>query len=243
MNNKGDRFAGAIGEDYDDTFRLICPHLDQLEGSVADALQPIFDKCQTGDRPLVLDLGCGDGLTAKPILDRYSSAFIYALDNEKQMLSQFEDNLSQDAKRFKIVCEDALDYLQSVETGYFDAIGSCFVIHNWPDEYRLKVLDEIYRVLKSGGIFVNADKVAEPRPRHDEVFLKQLTLVIDTYSKAKRLDLLREWTVHYLEDNIPGVLWFESEAIKQLESRGFLSVARTFRYDLEATLVATKPES
>lgn len=241
-NNKMDkRFSGVIGEDYDCTFRPICPHLDQLEASVSDAIQPLFDK-SSGSNPLrVLDLGCGDGLTAKPILERFENVFLTALDCEQQMLSQFEINLAGYRSKFETIYQDAFSYLSSLPDASFDAIVSCFVLHNWKEEYRLQILKELFRVIRPGGIFVNADKIAEPRPRHDQVFLKQLTLVIDTYSKLNRYDLLREWVVHYLEDNIQGVLWFESEAIKQLSLFGFEDIRKTFRYDLEATLVARKP--
>ena len=123
-------------------------------------------------------------------------------------------------------------YLQSVEDHFFDAVSSCFVIHNWKDDYRLSVLREVYRVLKPGGIFANGDKIAEPRPRHDEVLLKQIALFVDAYTSVNRPDLLREWVVHYLEDNIPGVLWFESEAIKQLRSIGFCSVKNILSFTI-----------
>jgi len=234
------RFSGTIGEDYDETFKLICPHLEELEESVALGIISSLKDFESGKSLKILDLGAGDGLTSKPILQKIENIDLYAVDNEDLMLSQFEKNLSEYSSKVQIVCEDALVYLRQKEDHFFDAIGSCFVIHNWQQEYRLEVLKEIYRVLRPGGVFVNADKLAEPRPRHEEVFLKQLTLVIDEYTKVGRSDLMREWIVHYLEDNIPGVLWFESEAIDQLKSLGFSEIKNTFRCDLEATLVAVK---
>ncbi len=105
--------------------------------------------------------------------------------------------------------------------------------YHWRDKYRLEVLQEIYRVLSPHGVFVNGDKIAEPRPRHDEVLLEQIRLCIDAYAKENRPDLLRAWVVHYLEDNISGVLWFEAEAIEQLKQVGFKSVKKPFDVNLK----------
>ncbi len=235
------RFSGAIGEDYDATFPLICPHLDQLEQSVADAFLSLR-KSDPNRKLKILDLGSGDGLTAVPILNTITNIDLTALDNESKMLGHMEAKLGNTFQTSSInyVCEDALSYLQKCQEATFDCIGSCFVIHNMHEDYRRELIKEIYRVLKVNGIFANADKLAEPQPHHGQVFLKQLTLVIDAYTAANRPDLLREWVLHYLEDNIPGVVWFESDAIMDLKNAGFTSVSNTFRYDLEATLVAVK---
>jgi ubiquinone/menaquinone biosynthesis C-methylase UbiE len=239
--DKDGRFAGVIAEDYDATFRLICPHLDQLQQSVADALMPLRQRVL--DRNLkILDLGCGDGLTSRVMLKTIKGVDLVALDNEPQMILQIKENLgdSYGSSSIVFVLEDALSFLQKCEDASLDGIGSCFVLHNCHEDYRRKVLHEIYRVLKQSGVFVNADKLAQPQPLHGQTFLKQLTLVIDSYTAAGRLDLMREWIVHYLEDNIPGRLWFESDAVHDLKMAGFTTIENTFRYDLEATLVAVK---
>ena len=62
------RFSGVIADDYDATFRLVCPHLDQLEQSVADAFIPLRQGIQNRNLKL-LDIGSGDGLTSRVILD------------------------------------------------------------------------------------------------------------------------------------------------------------------------------
>ena len=38
------RFSGVLGDDYDETFRLICPHLDKLEASVGNSLVELYKK-------------------------------------------------------------------------------------------------------------------------------------------------------------------------------------------------------
>lgn len=236
------RFSGPIADDYDATFRLICPHLDELEQSVGNALLRLKDGVLT--RPLkILDLGCGDGLTSKVLLETLGSIELVALDNEPKMLEQAKQQLRGSPGARSVIYEeaDALEFLRRVQDGAFDGIGSCFVLHNFEDEYRREVLREIFRVLVPGGLFANADKVAEPQPQHGRIFLKQLTVIIDTYLGSGRPDLMREWVLHYLEDNIPGRLWIEADAIGDLGDAGFKEIEKTFRYDLEATLVARKP--
>ena len=238
---KDNRFAGAIGADYDETFKLICPHLDQLEQSVADGLLTLRDVVR--DRNLrVLDVGCGDGLTAQRILHTVEGVDLVALDNEPQMIHQIKANLRQIPllSSVKFELEDALSYLRRCEDGAFDGIGSCFVLHNFQDDYRRDLLKELYRVLKPHGRFVNGDKLAQPDPVHSQTLVKQVTLMMDTYIAAGRLDLLREWVVHYLEDNVPGRRWAELDAVKDLGLAGFKKIDTVFRCDMEATVVAVK---
>jgi ubiquinone/menaquinone biosynthesis C-methylase UbiE len=239
--DQNNRFAGVLGEDYDATFRLICPHLDRLEQSVADAFISLRHRI-AGRNLKLLDLGCGDGLTSQAILNTIKGIELVALDSEPQMIHRMREKFlhSGEVPSITFVLEDSLTFLQQCDEASFDGVGSCFVLHNCDEVYRRKVLNEIYRVLKPEGVFANADKLAQPQPLHGQTFLKQLTLVIDSYTAAGRLDLLREWIVHYLEDNIPGRLWFEADAIQDLRTAGFNRVVNTFRYDLEATLVAVK---
>lgn len=187
-SKKKNRFAGVISENYDETIRLICPHLNALEQSVADGLHEIFDKPRMGKPFRVLDLGCGDGLTSISILEKFSEDVeLIAVDNEPKMLEQFRTNLSSFESAITLICDDALAYLRNIKPSYFDGVASCFVLHNWDDSYRLDVLREIYRVLHPGGIFVNADKIGQSRPLYEQTLLKEITLILDSYIEANRL--------------------------------------------------------
>lgn len=238
------RFSGILGDDYDDTFKLICPHLEKLEASVGDSLVELYKK--SPDRKVnVLDLGAGDGLTTIAILDSdrpYNLINkLIALDNEPNMLGQLTSNVSAKypLAPLELIQEDALTYLKECESESFDFIGSCFVLHNFLDNYRQEVLAEIFRVLKPKGVFSNADKFAQEQPKHAQTLKQQIQLVIDSYLDANRPDLMREWILHYLDDEIPGRIWFEHEARQQLEHNGF-RVIKTFRHGMEATLEAWK---
>ncbi len=124
------RFSGAVGEDYDATFKLICPHLDDLEQSVADGLLPLNEiksRCKLD----ILDLGCGDELTPRSILNTLKNVQLTALDNEPQMLLDLQENLKEFTSCISVVEEDALSFLRRTPSGTFDGVGSCFTIHNW----------------------------------------------------------------------------------------------------------------
>jgi methylase of polypeptide subunit release factors len=106
------RFAGAIGEDYEATFKLVCPHLEDLEHSVAKALLPLVERNAKSQLIKILDIGCGDGITAKAILNTLENIELTILDNEQQMIDQARKNLKVFSSSLVVVQDDALSFHQ-----------------------------------------------------------------------------------------------------------------------------------
>lgn len=57
----------------------------------------------------------------------------------------------------------------------------------------------------------------------------------------ERYDLLREWVLHYAEDEAADRVMPETEAIATLERLGFADVKIVYRKHMDAVLVARKP--
>jgi ubiquinone/menaquinone biosynthesis C-methylase UbiE len=136
------------------------------------------------------------------------------------------------------VAQDLNVYLASEKSESFDAVVSAFTIHNLSPEERKKVCAEVFRILKPGGVFVNADKIAS-----DDVTAHEATLArqIEQFSVFKlqgRPDLQDEWIAHYSEDE--RIKLTEKEWEKELQKSGFLQIKKNMRAGMEAVYTGRK---
>ena len=69
----------------------------------------------------------------------------------------------------------------------------------------------------------------------------QLGLFFDVLAARERYDLLREWVLHYVEDEAADRAMPEADAIGRLEQLGFADVKIVYRHHMDAVLVAQKP--
>lgn len=235
------RFSGALSDDYP-LWRLARPFLDEVHGVVAGELAKL-----TKDRPALhraLDIGMGDGAIAKLLLGE-PKLEVLGVDNEPKMIEQARASLSGavEAGRLKIVLDDALSFLTALPAGSIDIVASGYVLHNLTADYRDRVYDEIWRVLAPGGLLINADKYAQSGETHREALRWQLGLFFDVLGSHQRYDLLREWVLHYVEDEAPGRIMPETGAIERLTRIGFTGVEIIYRKHMDAVLVARKPEA
>lgn len=100
---------------------------------------------------VVADIGCGIGYFSIPAASIVgNSAIVYALDISQEMIDELE----------KKSVELALPNIRAIKTGEYkltlddssvDFIIMCNVFHEVEDKKRM--MDEITRILKSGGIF------------------------------------------------------------------------------------------
>lgn len=143
----------------------------------------------------VLDLGCGDGILGQAILDQYPHAHALFVDFSPPMLAAARNRLAgyENASFLSLdygnsnwqlaVGEWALGKQPSPRvkqpiSNLFDVVVSGFSIHHQPDERKQQLYQEIYDLLRPGGIFLNLEHVASATPwveaQHDELFIDHL---------------------------------------------------------------------
>lgn len=234
------RFGGTLGEEYD-LFKLSVPHIGEFEKAIADEVTLNFKDSKAFEIK-VLELGSGTGITTKFLLEADPRVHIVAVDNEKVMMNQISENIKfwQEEYRVELHLEDIFEYLKSVDDGFFDVVASGYVLHNFSQTFRNKILADIYRVLKPDGLFVNGDKYArDDASEQEKVFAEQVRR-FDVYDSIGRSDYKAEWIKHYQEDERPEVVFKEGNAKKYMESLGFKNVQSTYRKMMEAVIVGTK---
>jgi len=232
------RFSGALGDDYE-LWSLAHPFLGEVHEVVVRAVRSFT---QARDRPLrALDIGMGDGaITGLLLAD--SQLSVTGVDNEPKMIKKARERLTADRSsgRLEIVLDDALHFLTNQPSHAFDIIASGYVLHNLIGDYRARLYDEIWRVLAPSGLFVNADKYAQTVEAHREALRWQLNRFFDVFVPRQRYDLLREWVLHYVEDEAPDRVMPEADAITRLNDLGFADVRIVYRRHMDAVLIAHK---
>ena len=110
----------------------------------------------------LLDLGCGDGILGRALLDAFPSAQATFADFSEPMLDAARGKLSR-ARRATVVKADfsTTAWLNAVASHTpFDIVVSGFAIHHQPDVRKKSLYAEIYRALSPAGVFLNLEHVA-----------------------------------------------------------------------------------
>jgi ubiquinone/menaquinone biosynthesis C-methylase UbiE len=132
-----------------------------------------------GPKPRVLDLACGTGSISLRLLKRFPHATSVAVDLDPALLRIAEGTFDGE-ERVRFVSADLSESGWLDDLGEpFDAVLTATALH-WLPERRVKSLyAEVYSVLNPGGVFSNADHMADPG-------LPGLTPKLDELRKASR---------------------------------------------------------
>jgi ubiquinone/menaquinone biosynthesis C-methylase UbiE len=228
------RFSGTVGAEYR-IFPEAVPHYFAVERTVASSV-----KIRRASRFSALEIGAGTGFTASAFAERFQKAEITTLDSEPVMLRQAKRNLAGYGGRIRFVNDDALAYLKTLRRGTLDVVFSSATIHNFDSAYRHRVLQNICRVLKPGGVFVNGDKYAnDDLEERYRVFNLGVARLISIFAKKNRNQKLAyDWIVHYGEDEHQGKIMVESLAKEEMARLGFTQIRTVYRKEMDAVICA-----
>jgi ubiquinone/menaquinone biosynthesis C-methylase UbiE len=203
---------------------------------------------------LIVDLGCGTGSLSIRLLEEFDSAKLYAVDLDPTILLLAEHRLKHFKNRVQIIQADAgkMDWGQYIGA---DAVVSATALHWLKPEDLEKVYCQIYKILRSGGIFMNADHAGssnnliqqrwefnrEQMRQQEQTqssedwdgFWKQFLCELGDDAKIKREKALGQW--QGIEDGMPLQWHFQ-----KLEQCGFEQVDCFWRCDCDAIYGAIK---
>ncbi len=229
------RFSGKLGTEYE-LLTQACPHYFNFQNAVTESVKRDENESFTA-----LEVGTGPGETTEIFANRFKHAKIICVDNETDMIKQAKINLKKFGDRIKINHSDALEFVKSLDSNSIDVFFSGFTLHNFDKLFRKEFLSELFRVLKSGGQFINGDKYAlDDLKERYKAFNSTVQQYLDSYLPNDRDDLCYDWIVHVGEDENSKKLMIESESIKDMKSIGFKKMKITFREQMEAVLFAEK---
>ncbi len=178
----------------------------------------------------VLDIGAGTGLLTSFLLEKYGDANVTLIDMASEMMdiarTRFKDN-----KNIKYIIGNYADY-DFKDT--FDAVISAMSIHHLPHEGKRKLFAKIYKRLKPGGIFVNAEQVLGSTETIESYYKKEWENLIrqnglpeeDIAAWKERLKLDREATVE--------------QQVHWLKEAGFINADCAYKYYKFAVIFGMK---
>ncbi len=166
----------------------------------------------------VLDVACGTGRTLKFTRACLPKASLYGIDLSPAYLRKANQLLSQIPGELPQLLRGNAEELPYLDH-YFHGITSVFLFHELPPEARQRVIDESFRVLKPGGVFVIGDSIqVSDFPDMKTMMENFPTMFHEPYYR------------HYIGDNL----------IERLEKAGFEKIT-TQNHFVSKYWVAHKP--
>ena len=235
-------FSGVIGQDYE-LLNLICPIATQMSRLVGIAASE--HAAQSTDNLTVIELGGGTGITTLSLLTASDKLNILSIDNEPVMQRQAKKHLHKWVEEGKLAfCgDDALTALTDIASDSVDIVASAYTLHNFLDTYRQEVIQEIFRILKPGGQFINGDRYGlDDISKHTRIIQQEVSGYFKALTQLNKLDVLEHWIVHLFSDESENHVMRESVALEQLCSSGFSNITLSHRLEVNALVTATKPD-
>lgn len=130
----------------------------------------------------LLDLGCSNGINLDMFMRRYAKQLggrYVGVDASKTMIDNARTRLSGYSKdcRVELYNSDATRF--SFGNREYDIVTSILTIQFIPVEKRPSLLGDVYRTLRGDGVFLMVEKILQPVPVYDELF-------VDRYYSIKR---------------------------------------------------------
>lgn len=124
-------------------------------------------------RPLhILDLGCGDGVLGRFLLEQNPESHITFADFSDPMLEAARKQIGgHDRATIAKADFSSKAWLLSIgEQGPVDVVVSGFAIHHQPDRRKRELYGEVFELLCKGGAFLNLEHVVSATPNVESLF-------------------------------------------------------------------------
>jgi len=158
----GDVF-NEMSSDYDSVMDRMVPHYRKLIMSIFEYLPETFKPGR------IADLGCGNGNPAILASTVYPKASMHLVDASEQMLTLCRKRLAIDAYEYSHEMFQDL----SLQPNSYDLVYACFSLHHLDGPEKQLFFREIFKALKSGGIFASADLFINKEEEFHKTHLKQ----------------------------------------------------------------------
>lgn len=174
-----------------------------------------------------LDLGCGDGILGRAILQQYPQARGVFVDFSEPMLAAARERLGDEGQTAVILADYGEPGWTENLNGPFDVVVSGYSIHHQPDERKREIYAEIYDLLRPGGIFINVEHVASADAWVENVFQDLFVDRLYAYQQANGSTMSREEvdrTFYSRPDKVANILAPVEEQCRWLRAIGFAHV-------------------
>lgn len=190
----------------------------------------------------VVDLGCGDGILSRVLLNEYPEAMAILIDHSPPMLALAEESMAPFAGRYRLLEHDLADDLATViGTEPADIVVSGYAIHHLPDGLKRQVYDGVFHALRPGGLFINVEHVASATAILESLFDDVLIDNLVNSSGRSRDDVARGY--HSRPDKSDNILAPLPRQLAWLSEIGYENVDCYFKFLELAVFGGTKPKT
>lgn len=203
-----------IARSYDQQRRKLIPCFDDFY-HIAASIAEI-----THDTPNILDLGAGTGLFSSFLLEKYPKANVTLIDLSEKMLDVAKARF-QNKQNVKFLIDDYTNYDFGES---FDLVISSLSIHHLTDPEKKKLYQTIFSILKSNGLFINADQVLGSTPYLDALYKN------DWKNKVENSGLTREEILSAYQRTELDRMATLQDQLSWLTEIGFADVDCVYKY-------------
>ena len=195
----------------------------------------------------LLDIGCGDGVLGRAIFADHPQASGVFLDFSEPMIEAARHKAAKHGVQATFIVQDfgAREWTNTVAAHTpFDLVVSGFAIHHQPDERKRELYQEIFNLLKPGGLFLNQEHVspmsAWAEAIFDEVFVESLWSLHQKQGGTKSREAIAN-EYYYRPDKAANILAPVDVQCQWLREIGFVDVDCFFKVFELATFGGRKP--
>jgi len=178
----------------------------------------------------ILDLWSWTWHAIKLILEKFEKSHITGIDFSKKMIQKCMTNIWR-TDRVNII---EWDFTKVDFQWQYDIIFSVVSIHNCTDDEKIELFKKIYKSLKDGGIFINADFFKHEVEKLDDKMKCNYKKFLESNLEWEELEA---WLYHAFEQDMPMKL---STQFDLLEEIGFQDLSLEWMHNNEAVYVAKK---
>jgi len=195
----GDPFAGWVYHwALTQAFYQARNEWDQVHLAIAQSCPKPAD----GEVRRILDMGCGSGLSTTAYKERFPNAEVWGIEVGGPMVRYAHYAAVQ--KNLDVHFAQRLAEDTKFPDGYFDIVSDYIMFHEVTEEAATKIVPEIFRILRPGGVFNHSDSPTEGNPE----VARSLRKTIEW--KARRWENHRHnvepWALDYQHTDFPGLL-------------------------------------
>lgn len=183
---------------------------------VIEAIEKWQTSYQKTNKLNILEIGPGYGETTELIHEKIPASFTLVEQDELAM-NVLKTKFKEMPRDFNYIQEDATAWITSQPSHTFDVFTASWVLHNFPAEQRTAFIEQLYRVLKPGGLFIIFDKVLPNNSKENDAFWKIHMNRLDHLEHLGRTKLKNEMVAHEIRDSQEPFVWFEKDLVDTIK--------------------------